>query len=135
MSNASSNGIIPNGIIHNKDGHGSKLDNAKASDAANAAAAVLKPSILMPSTSTKIRGVDFNEYTNNPITVQQLTSHFLQTGFQASNLGRAIEIINNMVTRSTCRVNSRRDGNLEPRTIQMMTKKRFPRPMPNAPFS
>jgi deoxyhypusine synthase len=50
----------------------------------------------MPTTSTKIRGVDFSDYGAN-ITVAQLTKHFSSTGFQASNLGRAIEIINNMV--------------------------------------
>jgi deoxyhypusine synthase len=50
----------------------------------------------MPSTSTKIRGVDFNDY-KTPITAQQLTSHLARTGFQASSLGRAVEIINNMV--------------------------------------
>jgi hypothetical protein len=71
-------------------------DDSRSSDVTAAANAVLKPSIPMPSTSTKIRGVDFNDYTQ-PITVQQLTRHFSQTGFQASNLGRAIEIVNNMV--------------------------------------
>jgi deoxyhypusine synthase len=68
----------------------------KIGDAAIAATAVLKPSIPMPSTSTVIRGVDFNDYPQ-PITVKQLTSHFLQTGFQATTIGKAIEIINNMV--------------------------------------
>jgi deoxyhypusine synthase len=71
-------------------------DKKKTGDAATAATAVLKPSIPMPSTSTKIRGVDFNDY-KTPITVQQLTSHLARTGFQASSLGRAVEIINNMV--------------------------------------
>src|SRR5438105_126696 len=70
---------------------------SKTGDAAVAANAVLKPSIPMPSTSTQIRGVDFNEYTKSPITVKQLTSHFTRTGFQASSIGRAVEIINNMV--------------------------------------
>jgi hypothetical protein len=90
---ATSNGSIVNGTTHpSKD-----VAGTKSGDAATAATAVLKPSIPMPSTSTKIRGVDFNEY-KTPITVQQLSSHFLQTGFQATNLGKAIEIINNMVT-------------------------------------
>jgi hypothetical protein len=72
-------------------------DTTKSGDAATAATAVLKASIPMPSTSTKIRGVDFNDYLSTPITVAQLTSHFSRTGFQASSLSRAIEIINNMV--------------------------------------
>jgi deoxyhypusine synthase len=70
--------------------------SATANDVAAAAQAVLKPSAPMPTTSTKIRGVDFSDYPAN-ITVAQLTKHFSSTGFQASNLGRAIEIINNMV--------------------------------------
>ena len=100
MSAAMSNGFISNGIMHTGNGStDTKLANAISDDATTAATAVLKPSIPMPSTSTKIQGVDFNNY-EKPITVQQLTSHFLQTGFQASNLGRAIEIINNMVLQS-----------------------------------
>jgi len=76
----------------------SKDEKRKSKDAAAAAVAVLKPSIPMPSSSVKIQGVDFNNYSSSPITVQQLTSHYRQTGFQATNLGRAIEIINNMVS-------------------------------------
>lgn len=89
-----SNGPISNGVMYTTKGGGGE---AKSEDATTAATAVLKPSIPMPSTSTKIRGVDFNNHTHKPITVQQLTSHFTQTGFQATNLGKAIEIINNMV--------------------------------------
>lgn len=70
---------------------------SKTGDAVVAANAVLKPSIPMPSSSTQIRGVDFNDYIKAPITVKQLTSHFAKTGFQASSIGRAVEIINNMV--------------------------------------
>jgi deoxyhypusine synthase len=73
-----------------------KTGHEKSGDAAKAANAVLKPSIAMPSTSTQIHGVDFNDY-KSPITVQQLTAHFSRTGFQASNLGKAIDIINKMV--------------------------------------
>jgi hypothetical protein len=88
------NGVQPNGPISppSKDAKASE----RSTDAATAATAVLKHSIPMPSTSTQILGVDFNNYTT-PITVAQLTSHFSRTGFQASNLGRACEIINNMV--------------------------------------
>jgi hypothetical protein len=71
-------------------------ETLKESDAVTAANAVLKPSVAMPAASTRIRGVDFNEY-SSPITVKELTSHFSRTGFQASSIGRAIEIINNMV--------------------------------------
>jgi hypothetical protein len=74
---------------------------ATANDVAAAAHAVLKPSAPMPATSTQIRGVDFSEYAKQNISVAQLTKHFSSTGFQASNLGRAIEIINNMVLHTT----------------------------------
>lgn len=72
------------------------VPNTTSKDAATAATAVLKPSISMPSTSTRIRGVDFNEFPQS-ITVEALTSSFARTGFQASNLAKAIEIVNNMV--------------------------------------
>jgi len=83
---------------HTKPRNGDYTTNS--TDAASAATAVLKPSVPMPSMSTKIRGVDFNDYLSTPITVTQLTSHLSRTGFQASNLARAIEIINNMVMSS-----------------------------------
>lgn len=97
-----SNGSIPNGSTSNGHtptsiSHAETYANSK--DASKAATAVLKPSIPMPSTSTQIRGIDFNDYTSpkSPVTVKELTEHFMRTGFQASNLGKAIEIINNMV--------------------------------------
>jgi hypothetical protein len=89
--------MTTNGVLSNKTISTPSKDAERSSDAATAATAVLKHSIPMPSTSTQILGVDFNNYTTSPITVAQLTSHFSRTGFQASNLGRACEIINNMV--------------------------------------
>jgi len=70
---------------------------ATQNDVVAAAQAVLKPSVPMPSSSIRIRGIDFSEYATQPVTIAQLSKHFSSTGFQASNLGRAIEIINNMV--------------------------------------
>jgi hypothetical protein len=111
-------------------------DTTKSGDAATAATAVLKPSIPMPSTSTKIRGVDFNDYLSTPITVAQLTSHFSRTGFQASSLSRAIEIINNMVVPLIPHVNCRDNGNLDfCLPILMMPTKNRPRQMQSAPSS
>ena len=72
------------------------LPNTTADDAQTAATAVLKPSISMPLTSTRIRGIDFNEFSQG-VTIKALTSSFAKTGFQASNLAKAIEIVNNMV--------------------------------------
>jgi hypothetical protein len=87
---------LPDGSISNSSDKGPS--KSKTGDAAVAANAVLKPSVPMPSSATQVRGVDFNNYTKEPITVKQLTSHFARTGFQASSIGRAVEIINNMVS-------------------------------------
>jgi deoxyhypusine synthase len=96
---------------------------SKTGDAAVAANAVLKPSIPMPSSSTQIRGVDFNEYSKSPITVKQLTSHFTRTGFQASSIGRAVEIINNMVSlRDGPRNNDSETGNQETFPLILTTR-------------
>ena len=93
-----STNTVPNGTTTLPDPKKEDPEPRRKSVVADKSAqAVLKPSIPMPKSSTKIRGVDFNEYKSRPITVQQLTSHFSTTGFQASNLGKAIEIINNMV--------------------------------------
>jgi hypothetical protein len=126
---------LPNGT-HTTD----KSTSATANDVAAAAQAVLKPSVAMPSTSTQIHGVDFSDYTNN-ITVAQLTKHFSSTGFQASNLGRAIEIINNMVPHTISRMHGlnpclRDAGNpvICPKTRTTKTKNPLPRTQ-NAPSS
>ncbi|KAJ1929816.1 Deoxyhypusine synthase [Tieghemiomyces parasiticus] len=56
--------------------------------------AVLVKSDSMPVDSTVIRGYDFNEGVHYPALFQS----YLRTGFQATHLGRAIEIVNRMRT-------------------------------------
>ena len=63
----------------------------------NAIDAVLKPSDAVPEGATPIRGVDFNQYTNQPITIEDLISNMSSTGFQASAIADAVSIINDMV--------------------------------------
>jgi hypothetical protein len=61
-----------------------------------AAAAVFRPSAAMPDQSVKVCGLDFNNV-QRPIKLTDLTDSFFQTGFQATNLGRAIGIVKEMV--------------------------------------
>ncbi|KAG0266189.1 hypothetical protein DFQ27_009956 [Actinomortierella ambigua] len=55
-------------------------------------AAVFVQSTEMPADSVVIQGVDFNK----PVTLDSLLSTFVRSGFQASAVGQAIEIINEM---------------------------------------
>src|SRR5262245_29878776 len=71
--------------------------NVQETDVTAVASAILKPSLPMPSASMQIRGIDFNEHLHESVSVARLTGTFARTGFQASSLARAIEIINNMV--------------------------------------
>ena len=56
--------------------------------------AVLVQSIPMPESSKTVVGPDFNK---NLSMSELVGSHYFRIGFQATNLGKAIEIINNMV--------------------------------------
>lgn len=55
---------------------------------------VFKQSENLENSCTKIEGYDFNQGVNYP----QLLSSMLSTGFQASNLGEAIQVVNQMVS-------------------------------------
>ena len=61
-----------------------------------AAAAVLRPSVAMPQDTARVQGIDLSK--EGPLSVVQLTESFLTTGFQATNLGRAIQIVKEMVS-------------------------------------
>ncbi|KAI9763039.1 MAG: Deoxyhypusine synthase [Chaenotheca gracillima] len=58
--------------------------------------AVLKPSDPVPDGAREVRGIDFDHYVNQPLSVEDLVSHMATTGFQASNVGEAVRIISNM---------------------------------------
>jgi deoxyhypusine synthase len=64
------------------------------------AAAVLTPSHEMPQGSQKVKELDFNAFAGRPITVEDLISGTNQMGFQASSIGEAVRIINNMVCKT-----------------------------------
>lgn len=59
--------------------------------------AVLVPSNEMPEGSQKVEELDFNSFEGRPITVDDLMSGMNNMGFQASSIGEAVRIINNMV--------------------------------------
>lgn len=72
-------------------------------DQRKAAAAVLVQSEPMPLDSVKVAGPDFNALKQaatergSGITVDELLASMYTTGFQASSLGKAIEVVDQMV--------------------------------------
>ncbi|GAB2242944.1 hypothetical protein Droror1_Dr00019719 [Drosera rotundifolia] len=66
---------------------------------ANVHSTVFKESETLQGKSAKIEGYDFNRGVN----YQELLKSFITTGFQASNLGDAIEVVNQMTGGSNMR--------------------------------
>jgi deoxyhypusine synthase len=60
--------------------------------------AVLVPSNEIPEGAQKVEELDFNKFAGRPITVDDLMSGMNYMGFQASSIGEAVRIINDMVT-------------------------------------
>ncbi|PQE09826.1 deoxyhypusine synthase protein [Rutstroemia sp. NJR-2017a BBW] len=58
--------------------------------------AVLVPSNEMPKDAKKVEELDFNKFAGRPITVEDLISGMSTMGFQASSIGEAVRIINDM---------------------------------------
>jgi deoxyhypusine synthase len=63
-----------------------------------ATAAVLKPSEPVPEEARRVRGIDFNDYAQRSITVEELVGGMANMGFQATSVGQAVRIINDMVS-------------------------------------
>ena len=59
--------------------------------------AVLVPSNEMPEGSQKVEELDFNNFAGRAITVDDLMNGMNHMGFQASSIGKAVRIINDMV--------------------------------------
>lgn len=74
-----------------------------SADQVKAAAAVLVQSDPMPYDAVKVTGTEFNKLgeavkkRGHGITVEELLESMYTTGFQASALGKAVEIIEQMV--------------------------------------
>lgn len=73
------------------------MESNGALDPSKAVDAVLVHSQPVPEGSVKVKGIDFNDYSGKPITVDDLVQNMSSMGFQASNLGKAIEIVDKMV--------------------------------------
>lgn len=56
----------------------------------------------MPSDAEQVRGVEFNSLHGRPIKVDDLIAGMTNTGFQASSVGKATQIINDMVCQPPC---------------------------------
>lgn len=63
-----------------------------------AAAAVLKPSDPVSEEAKPVKGIDFNDYAQRSITIEELVSGMENMGFQATSVGKAVRIINDMVS-------------------------------------
>lgn len=59
--------------------------------------AVLVKSVEMPEGSQKVEELDFNDFKGRPITAEDLLNGMKHMGFQASSIGEAVRIINEMV--------------------------------------
>jgi len=70
----------------------------KAAPPSSVTDAVLVPSNEMPEGSQKVEELDFNKFVGRPITVDDLISGMNHMGFQASSIGEAVRIINDMVS-------------------------------------
>ena len=66
----------------------------------NATDAVLKPSDPVPEGSREVQGIDFNDYAARDITVDELIAGYASMGFQATAVGEAVRIMNDMVSGS-----------------------------------
>lgn len=60
-------------------------------------AAVFAASEAPPEGSQKVKGVEFNDYKDRDITAAELVDNMSTMGFQASSVGEAARVINQMV--------------------------------------
>jgi hypothetical protein len=71
---------------------------ANNSAPADAHETVLKPSAPVPEGAREVQGIDFNQYASRSITVEELVGGYATMGFQATSVGEAVRIINDMVS-------------------------------------
>lgn len=70
--------------------------NLPPSEATNA---VLVPSAELPQGAKKVEEIDFNEFKGKQITVDDVIQRMSRMGFQATSIGEAVRIINDMVSK------------------------------------
>ncbi|KAF2680581.1 Deoxyhypusine synthase [Lentithecium fluviatile CBS 122367] len=73
-------------------------NHATTSPPSNATDAVLKPSEPVPAGAREVQGIDFNDYAERSITVEELVGGYASMGFQATAVGEAVRIVNEMRT-------------------------------------
>lgn len=61
--------------------------------------AVLVPSAELPQGAQTVEEIDFNDFKGKPITVDDVISRMSRMGFQATSIGEAVRIINDMVSK------------------------------------
>lgn len=64
-------------------------------------AAVLKQSITMPDGAQKVDDLNFDDFAGRSMTVEDLINSTSNMGFQASSIGEAVRIINEMARNSS----------------------------------
>ncbi|QIW98517.1 hypothetical protein AMS68_004035 [Peltaster fructicola] len=69
---------------------------SSAQDDSVARDAVLVQSAPVASEAVPVKGIDFNDFRGRDVTVADLMASMSTTGFQASNIGQAVKIINDM---------------------------------------
>jgi deoxyhypusine synthase len=74
--------------------HGENKNNDELSALKTATASVLLRSAPISENSVTVKGPDFNQH----LTLHELLESYSRIGFQASSVGKAIEIINKMVS-------------------------------------
>lgn len=60
-------------------------------------AAVLKSSDPVPKGAQAVHGIDFNNYRDAPITVEEMVAGLSNMGFQASAVADAVRVVDDMV--------------------------------------
>ena len=65
---------------------------------ADATDAVLKPSDPVPADTREVQGIEFDDYAQRSITVEELIGGYARMGFQATAIGEAVRIVNDMVS-------------------------------------
>ena len=59
--------------------------------------AVLRPSEPVADDAREVQGIDFDNYADHSITVDELVAGMASMGFQATSVGEAVRIIEGMV--------------------------------------
>ncbi len=85
----------------------SQKPSSEAAPPSKATDAVLVASVPVPEGVQKVQGIEFNDHRGTDITVAELVDGMANMGFQASAVGDAVRIINEMVRQHVVSVSPR----------------------------